>query len=96
MAMAARRSNCGTSIYWGAVDASNRGEADYVRMVPSRDMLSAGGGGDEEARAAMTLVEMLSEAGEMPNSLLMVLDDVDRLCVSPVQGQEDTAASCWQ
>jgi hypothetical protein len=68
---------------WAAVDASNRREADYVRLVTSLDMLSAGGG-DEEARAA-TLVERFSEAGEMFNSLL-VLDDVDKLCAGSGPG----------
>jgi DNA polymerase III delta prime subunit len=68
---------------WAAVDASNRGEADYVRLVTSLDLLSAGGG-DEEARAA-ALVERFSEAGEMPNSLL-VLDDVDQLCAGSGPG----------
>jgi vesicle-fusing ATPase len=68
---------------WAAVDASNRGEADYVRLVTSLDLLSAGGG-REEARAA-ALVERFSEAGEMQNSLL-VLDDVDQLCAGSGPG----------
>jgi hypothetical protein len=70
---------------WAAVDASNCGEADYVRLVTSLDLLSAdGGGGDEEARAA-TLVERFSDAGEMQDSLL-VLDDVDQLCAGSGPG----------
>jgi hypothetical protein len=68
---------------WAAVDASNRREADHVRLVTSLDLLSAGGG-DEEARAA-ALVERFSEAGEMFNSLL-VLDDVDQLCAGSGPG----------
>jgi vesicle-fusing ATPase len=62
---------------WAAADASFRGEADYVRLVTSLDLLSSGGG-DEAGRAA-ALVERFSEAGEMSNSLL-VFDDVDQLC----------------
>jgi hypothetical protein len=69
---------------WAAVDASKRGDADYVRLVTSLDILSAAGGGDEEARAA-ALMERFSEAGEMPNSLL-VFDDVDQLCAGSGPG----------
>jgi hypothetical protein len=69
---------------WAAVDASNRGEADYVRLVTSLNLLSASGGEDEEARAA-TLVERFSDAGEMQDSLL-VLDDVDQLCAGSGPG----------
>ena len=62
---------------WAAVEASSRGEANYVRLLTSLDLLE-GGGGDESSRAAV-LVERFAEAGAMHNSLL-VLDDVDQIC----------------
>jgi hypothetical protein len=84
----------GTSMLGCRTDASNRGEADHVRLVTSLDLLSAGGRRDAGARPA-ALEERFSEAGEeMSNSRcwywMMLIN-----CV-PVQGQEDTVASCWQ
>jgi vesicle-fusing ATPase len=61
---------------WAAVQASARGEANYVRLITSLDLLTSGG--DESARAA-ALAEKFVEAGEMANSLL-VLDDIDQIC----------------
>lgn len=62
---------------WAAAQASARGEASYVRLVTSLDLLTSGGGGDEAARAG-ALAEKFAEAREMPNSIL-VLDDVDHM-----------------
>lgn len=61
-----------------AAQASSRGEANYVRLVTSLDVLSESGSGDESARAA-ALVDKFNEAGAMSNALL-VLDDVDQIC----------------
>jgi SpoVK/Ycf46/Vps4 family AAA+-type ATPase len=68
---------------WAAADASERGEAEYVRLLTSLDLL-ADGGSDEESRAAV-LMTKFTEAGEMPSSLL-VLDDVDQLCAGSGPG----------
>lgn len=61
---------------WAAAQASSAGDANYVRLVTSLDLLSSSG--EESARAA-ALVDRFIEASEMPNSLL-VLDDVDQIC----------------
>lgn len=63
---------------WAASEASRKGEANYVRLVTALDILAAGGGGDEAARAT-ALVERFAEASSMPNSLL-VFDDIDQIC----------------
>lgn len=68
---------------WAAADASERGEADYVRLLTSLDLL-ADGGSDEASRAAV-LMTKFTEAGEMPSSLL-VLDDIDQLCAGSGPG----------
>ena len=61
---------------WAAAQASARGEANYVRLITSLDLLTSGGG-DESTRAT-ALAEKFAEAKEMPNSLL-ILDDVDHI-----------------
>mmetsp|Transcript_29296 Transcript_29296/g.69742 ORF Transcript_29296/g.69742 Transcript_29296/m.69742 type:complete len:905 (+) Transcript_29296:90-2804(+) len=61
-----------------AAEASVNGHADYVRFITALDILTAEGGGGDEARAT-ALVEKFSEAREMSRSLL-VLDDVDQIC----------------
>lgn len=68
---------------WAAADASQREEANYVRMISSLDLLVDGGGGSEDARAAC-LIDKFTEAREMPNSIL-VLDDVDQICAGSGQ-----------
>jgi vesicle-fusing ATPase len=62
---------------WAASQASEHGEADYVRLITSLDLLTSGGG-DESARAT-ALVERFAEAASMSNSLL-VFDDIDQVC----------------
>lgn len=62
---------------WAASQASEHGEADYVRLITSLDILTTGGG-DESARA-LALVERFTEASSMSNSLL-VFDDIDQIC----------------
>jgi hypothetical protein len=57
---------------WAASQASEHGEADYVRLITSLDILTSGGG-DESARAR-ALVEQFTEAA------LLVLDDIDQVC----------------
>jgi vesicle-fusing ATPase len=69
---------------WAAAQASLKGSADYVRFITALDLLSAEGGGGDEARAA-ALMERFSEAREMSQSLL-VLDDVDQLCAGSGPG----------
>ena len=63
---------------WAAARASLNGWSDYVRFVTALDILSAEGGGGDEARAS-ALVERFSEAREMQHPLL-VLDDLDQIC----------------
>ncbi|KAL3917888.1 MAG: hypothetical protein SGILL_004500 [Bacillariaceae sp.] len=64
---------------WAASQASLNGEANYVRLITSLDLLAFGGGtGDESARAT-ALVERFTEATTMSNSLL-VFDDIDQIC----------------
>ncbi|KAL3912373.1 MAG: hypothetical protein SGILL_006909, partial [Bacillariaceae sp.] len=64
---------------WAASQASVKGDANYVRLITSLDLLAFGGGtGDESARAT-ALVERFTEATSMTNSLL-VFDDVDQIC----------------
>jgi hypothetical protein len=60
-----------------AAEASVNGKSDFVRFITALDILTAEGGGGDEARAA-ALVERFSEAREMQSSLL-VLDDVDQM-----------------
>lgn len=52
------------------------GHADFVRFITALDVLTAEGGGGDEARAA-ALAERFSEARDMSHSLL-VLDDIDQ------------------
>lgn len=63
---------------WAGSQASKRGDANYVRLVTSLDLLTSGGGGDESARA-MALVERFTEASSMSRSLL-IFDDIDQIC----------------
>ncbi|KAL3785167.1 hypothetical protein HJC23_013833 [Cyclotella cryptica] len=63
---------------WAAAEASMSGRADYVRFITALDILTAEGGGGDEARAT-ALVERFSEAREMSHSLI-VLDDIDQIC----------------
>ena len=60
-----------------ALEASVAGHSDYVRFITALDILTAEGGGGDEARAS-ALVERFSEAREMQHSLL-VLDDIDQI-----------------
>jgi vesicle-fusing ATPase len=69
---------------WIASEASKKGTADYVRLVTALDLITDSSSGGEGARAA-ALVDRVSEAREMPNSLL-VLDDVDQLCAGSGPG----------
>jgi len=62
---------------FAAAESSINGHSDFVRFISALDILTAEGGGGDEARAA-ALVERFSEAREMPHSLL-VLDDVDQI-----------------
>lgn len=60
-----------------AAESSMSGRSDFVRFITALDILTAEGGGGDEARAA-ALVERFSEAREMSHSLL-VLDDIDQI-----------------
>jgi len=55
-----------------------------VRFITALDILTAEGGGGDEARAA-ALVERFSEAREMSHSLL-VLDDIDQIAAGTGRG----------
>ena len=75
-----------------AAEASVNGHADFVRFITALDILTAEGGGGDEARAT-ALVEKFSEAREMSRSLL-VLDDIDQICSgSGAQGYSTTMIS---
>jgi len=74
---------------WAASQASTKGEADYVRLVTSLDLLvSAGDSSDESARAT-TMVERFTEASSMSRSLL-VFDDIDQICAGQGPGGYST------
>lgn len=75
-----------------ALDASIIGHSDYVRFITALDILTAEGGGGDEARAS-ALVARFSEAREMQHSLL-VLDDVDQILAgSGLHGYSTTMVS---
>ena len=67
---------------WAAAQASAKGDANYVRLITSLDLLtssaSGSSSGEESARAA-ALVEQFGQASEMSNSIV-VLDDIDQIC----------------
>ena len=62
---------------YAAAQSSIDGHSDFVRFISALDVLTAEGGGGDEARSA-ALVEKFSEAREMSSSLL-VLDDIDQI-----------------
>ena len=67
-----------------AAESSIRGHADFVRFITALDVLTAEGGGGDDARAA-ALAEKFSEAREMSHSLL-VLDDIDQIVAGSGSG----------
>lgn len=71
-------------VSWAAAQASASGDANYVRLITSLDLLTPGGGGSEESARASALVEKFVEANDMSNSLI-VLDDVDQICAGSGQ-----------
>eukprot|EP00536_Pseudo-nitzschia_multiseries_P001135 jgi/Psemu1/300561/fgenesh1_kg.14_\ len=74
---------------WAASQASTNGEADYVRLVTSLDLLiSSGDSGDESARAT-AMVERFTEASSMSRSLL-IFDDIDQICAGQGPGGYST------
>ena len=74
-------SSCGAGVTalacYAAAQSSIDGHSDFVRFISALDVLTAEGGGGDEARSA-ALVEKFSEAREMSSSLL-VLDDIDQI-----------------
>jgi vesicle-fusing ATPase len=75
---------CSALASWAGSEASMNGYSDFVRFVTALDILTAEGGGGDEARAT-ALVERFSEAREMSNSLL-ILDDVDQIMAGTGSG----------
>jgi len=69
---------------YAAAESSINGHSDFVRFITALDILTAEGGGGDEARAA-ALVERFSEAREMSHSLL-VLDDIDQIAAGTGRG----------
>lgn len=69
---------------YAAAESSTNGHSDFVRFITSLDILTAEGGGGDEARAA-ALIERFSEAREMQHSLL-VLDDIEQICAGTGPG----------
>ena len=62
---------------YAAAESSINGYSDFVRFITALDILTAEGGGGDEARAT-ALLEKFSEAREMQKSML-VLDDIDQI-----------------
>ena len=77
---------------WAAAESSINGNSDYVRFITALDILTAEGGGGDEARAT-ALVERFTEAREISNSLL-VLDDVDQICAGTGNGGYSSLITC--
>lgn len=75
---------CSALASWAGSEASISGYSDFVRFITALDILTAEGGGGDEARAT-ALVERFSEAREMSNSLL-ILDDLDQICAGTGTG----------
>jgi SpoVK/Ycf46/Vps4 family AAA+-type ATPase len=75
---------CSALASWAGVEASTNGFSDFVRFITALDILTAEGGGGDEARAT-ALVERFSEAREMSHSLL-ILDDIDQICAGSGPG----------
>ena len=67
-----------------ATESLLNSHTEFVRLITALDILTAEGGGGDEARAA-ALVERFSEAREMSNSLL-VLDDIDQIAAGNGSG----------
>ena len=71
---------------WAASRASSNGQADFVRLVTSLDLLtSAGSSGNDESARATALVERFVEASTMSKALL-VFDDIDQICAGSGTG----------
>jgi len=75
---------CSALACWAGTLSSINGFSDYVRLITALDILTAEGGGGDEARAT-ALVERFSEAREMSHSLL-ILDDIDQICAGSGPG----------
>lgn len=75
---------CSALASWAGTEASINGYSDFVRFITALDILTAEGGGGDEARAT-SLVERFSEAREMSHSLI-ILDDVDQICAGSGKG----------
>jgi len=75
---------CSALASWAGSSASINGYSDFVRFITALDILTAEGGGGDEARAT-ALVERFSEAREMSHSLL-ILDDIDQICAGSGPG----------
>ena len=75
---------CTALASWAGSSASINGYSDFVRFITALDILTAEGGGGDEARAA-ALVERFSEAREMSHPLL-ILDDIDQICAGSGPG----------
>jgi vesicle-fusing ATPase len=75
---------CSALASWAGSTASINGYSDFVRFITALDILTAEGGGGDEARAT-ALVERFAEAREMSNSLL-ILDDIDQICAGSGPG----------
>ena len=67
---------------WAASEASAKGDAEFVRLVTSLDLLADTS--DESARAS-AMVERFAEASQMSRALL-VFDDIDQICAGQGPG----------
>ena len=70
---------------WAASQASANGEADFVRLVTSLDLLTSSGDSTDESARATALMERFIEASSMPSSIL-VFDDIDQICAGDGPG----------
>jgi len=70
---------------WAASQASTNGEADFVRLITSLDLLTSAGDSSNESARATAMVEQFTEASSMPKALL-VFDDIDQICAGQGPG----------
>ena len=74
---------------WAASQASTNGEADFVRLITSLDLLTSAGDSSDESARATAMMERFIEASSMSKSIL-VFDDIDQICAGQGPGGYST------
>ncbi len=74
---------------WAASQASTNGEADFVRLITSLDLLTSAGDSSDESARATAMMERFIEASSMSRSIL-VFDDIDQICAGQGPGGYST------